>query len=136
MNMKSSRPCMHCEAGHMRLDTRDVTVSLGDLSKVVKDVHGWFCDQCDEIEFADAASAERYAAVSDALLTEKKVRQSAEIRRIRKKLRLTQQEAADIFGGGVNAFSRYELGKVEPPRSVVKLLEVLGRHPDLLDEVR
>ncbi|AOV18572.1 XRE family transcriptional regulator [Acidihalobacter aeolianus] len=134
--MKSSRPCMHCEAGHMRLDTRDVTVSLGDLSKVVKDVHGWFCDQCDEIEFADAASAERYAAVSDALLTEKKVRQSAEIRRIRKKLRLTQQEAADIFGGGVNAFSRYELGKVEPPRSVVKLLEVLGRHPDLLDEVR
>lgn len=120
----------------MRLDTRDVTVSLGDLSKVVKDVHGWFCDQCDEIEFADAASAERYAAVSDALLTEKKVRQSAEIRRIRKKLRLTQQEAADIFGGGVNAFSRYELGKVEPPRSVVKLLEVLGRHPDLLDEVR
>lgn len=134
--MKTSRPCMHCEAGHMRLDTRDVTVSLGDLSKVVKDVHGWFCDQCDEIEFADAASAERYAAASDALLTEKKARQSAEIRRIRKKLRLTQQEAADIFGGGVNAFSRYELGKVEPPRSVVKLLEVLGRHPDLLDEVR
>lgn len=120
----------------MRLDTRDVTVRLGDLNRVVKDVRGWFCDQCDEIEFADAASAERYAAASDALLAEKKTKQSAEIRRIRKKLRLTQQEAADIFGGGVNAFSRYELGKVEPPRSVVKLLEVLGRHPDLLDEVR
>ena len=33
--------------------------------------------------------------------------------RVRKKLALDQQEAAAIFGGGVNAFSRYENGN--PP---------------------
>ncbi|EQD78889.1 transcriptional regulator, XRE family [mine drainage metagenome] len=55
---------------------------------------------------------------------------------VRKKLRLDQQEAAEIFGGGVNAFSRYENGKTKPPLALVKLLKVLERHPDLLAEVR
>ena len=55
---------------------------------------------------------------------------------VRKKLALDQREAAEIFGGGVNAFSRYENGKTRPPLALVKLLKVLDRHPDLLAEVR
>ena len=31
--------------------------------------------------------------------------------------------AAAIFGGGVNAFSRYETGKTRPPLALVKLLD-------------
>jgi HTH-type transcriptional regulator/antitoxin MqsA len=49
---------------------------------------------------------------------------------------LGQREAAEIFGGGVNAFSRYENGKTKPPLALVKLLKVLDRHPDLLDEIK
>jgi HTH-type transcriptional regulator / antitoxin MqsA len=56
--------------------------------------------------------------------------------RVRKKLDLGQREAAEIFGGGVNAFSRYESGKTKPPLALVKLLKVLERHPELLGEVR
>ena len=51
---------------------------------------------------------------------------------VRKKLRLDQQEAAELFGGGANAFARYENGKTKPPLAPVKLLD---RHPDLLAEV-
>jgi len=40
------------------------------------------------------------------------------------------------FGGGTNAFSRYENGKTKPPLALVKLLMVLDRHPSLLNEVR
>jgi len=58
------------------------------------------------------------------------------IARVRKKLDLDQRQAAEIFGGGINAFSRYENGKTKPPLALVKLLKVLDRHPDLLDEVR
>jgi len=60
----------------------------------------------------------------------------AYIAKVRKKLDLDQREAADIFGGGVNAFSRYENGKTKPPLVWVKLLKVLDRHPDLRSEVR
>ena len=58
------------------------------------------------------------------------------IARVRKKLALDQRQAAAIFGGGANAFSRYENGKTKPPLALVKLLMVLDRHPNLLDEVR
>ena len=58
------------------------------------------------------------------------------IANVRKKLALDQREAGEIFGGGVNAFSRYENGKTKPPLSLVKLLKVLDRHPDLLAEFR
>jgi HTH-type transcriptional regulator/antitoxin MqsA len=56
--------------------------------------------------------------------------------RVRRKLALDQRDAAEIFGGGVNAFSRYENGKTKPPLALVKLLKVLERHPDLLAEIR
>ncbi|MES1264835.1 MAG: type II TA system antitoxin MqsA family protein, partial [Variovorax sp.] len=58
------------------------------------------------------------------------------ITQVRKKLALDQRQAAEIFGGGVNAFSRYENGKTKPPLALVKLLKVLDRHPELLDEIR
>jgi HTH-type transcriptional regulator/antitoxin MqsA len=58
------------------------------------------------------------------------------IAKVRKKLALDQREAAAIFGGGVNAFSRYENGKTKPPLALVKLLKILDRHPDLLSEVK
>lgn len=55
---------------------------------------------------------------------------------VRKKLMLDQREAAEISGGGVNAFSRSKNGKTKQPLALVKLLKVLDRHPDLLNEVR
>jgi HTH-type transcriptional regulator/antitoxin MqsA len=55
---------------------------------------------------------------------------------VRKKLKLGQREASELFGGGVNAFSRYETGKIKPPLALVKLLRILDSHPDLLSMVR
>lgn len=58
------------------------------------------------------------------------------ITKVRKKLALDQREAAEIFGGGVNAFSCYENSKTHPPLALVKVLKVLDRHPELLNEIR
>lgn len=59
-----------------------------------------------------------------------------EVRRIRKKLGLTQREAGEIFGGGIRAFSQYERGETRQGKSLDKLLRLLDKHPELLDEVR
>jgi HTH-type transcriptional regulator/antitoxin MqsA len=40
------------------------------------------------------------------------------IAKVRRKLDLDQQQAAELFGGGVNAFSRDESGKTKPPLAV------------------
>ncbi len=43
-----------------------------------------------------------------------------------------QQLAAQAL----RAFSRCETGKTRPPLALVKLLKVLDRHPELINEVR
>jgi len=42
---------------------------------------------------------------------------------------------AEIFGGGPNAFSRYERGETTPLRSTSNLLRLLNNHPEQLAEL-
>jgi HTH-type transcriptional regulator/antitoxin MqsA len=58
-----------------------------------------------------------------------------EVQEIRKKLKLTQKEASNLFGGGVNAFNRYEKGINPVPRPLSLLLTVLKKHPEQLKEI-
>ena len=55
---------------------------------------------------------------------------------MRKKFALDQRETEEIFGGGVDAVSRYENGKTKPTLALVKLLKMLDRHPELPSEVK
>ena len=54
---------------------------------------------------------------------------------VRERFKLNQQQAAKVFGGGTNAFSRYESGKTKPPVALIELFKVLDKHPALFDEV-
>ena len=101
---------------------------------VVGDLSGQRCGTCGEVVF-DADSAARYAAAGDALVQAERMRQSREIRRIRRKLGLSQAAAARLTGGGHNAFSRYERGEAAPMPAVINLLALLDRHPELVKEL-
>jgi HTH-type transcriptional regulator/antitoxin MqsA len=129
--------CPACGAAKLVRDTRDLSHTYKGETTTIPDVTGQFCPACDEA----VLDAEESARVSAAMLDfNKQVNASivdpAFIASVRKKLALDQREAAEIFGGGVNAFSRYENGKTKPPLALVKLLRVLDRHPELLNEVR
>lgn len=129
--------CPVCGAAKLVRDTRDLPYTYKGVSTTIESVTGEFCPACDEA-ILDAAESARTSAVM--VQFNKEVNAAyvdpAYITRVRKKLQLDQREAAEIFGGGVNAFSRYENGKTKPPLSLVKLLKVLDRHPDLLNEIR
>lgn len=129
--------CPHCGAAELVHDTRDREYTYKGESTVIPAVTGDFCPACDEA-ILDMSESVRTSALM--LEFNKKVNASivdpAFIASVRKKLNLDQREAAEIFGGGVNAFSRYENGKTKPPLALVKLLKVLDRHPDLLAEIR
>jgi HTH-type transcriptional regulator/antitoxin MqsA len=133
MNMK----CPFCGAAELLHATRDMPYSYKTDSMVIPGVTGNYCPACDEV----VMDASESARVSTAMLAfNKQVNASIVdpgfITSVRKKLALDQREAAEIFGGGVNAFSRYETGKTKPPLALIKLLKVLDRHPELLNEVR
>lgn len=94
---------------------------------------GAFCNHCnDGFPEHDAREEAAWAAFRDRVDAE----EVAELARIRKKLGLTQQEAAILAGGGKNAFSRYERGQAKPVAAVINLFRLLDRHPDLLRELK
>jgi len=129
--------CPTCGAADLVLDTRDITYTYKNASTVLPAVKGEFCNACNE-SILDAAESRR---TMDLMLAfNKRVNASIVdpcfIASVRKKLSLDQREASEIFGGGVNAFSRYENGKTKPSLALLKLLKVLDRHPDLLNEIR
>jgi HTH-type transcriptional regulator/antitoxin MqsA len=133
MNMK----CPSCGVAELVRDTRDLPYSYKGEVTTIPAVSGDFCPACDEA-MLEAGESSRVSAAM--LAFNKQVNASIVdpgfITAVRKKLALDQREAAEIFGGGVNAFSRYENGKTKPPLALVKLLKVLDRHPELLNEVR
>ena len=129
--------CPACGAAELLHDIRDLPYTYKGESTTIPSVEGDFCPSCGE----SVLDAEESVRVSSAMLSfNKQVNASVVdphfIAKVRKKLALDQREAAEIFGGGVNAFSRYENGRTKPPVALVKLLKVLDRHPELLDEVR
>ena len=129
--------CPSCGIGKLVRDTRDLPYAYKGESTVLPQVTGEFCTGCDE-SVLDATESRRTMKLM--LAFNKQVNASIVdpefIASVRKKLDLDQREAGEIFGGGVNAFSRYENGKTKPSLALVKLLKVLDRHPDLLNEVR
>ena len=129
--------CPICAKAEMVRDTRDISYTYKGETTTIPEVTGDFCPACGE-SIHDAEDSTRVSALM--LEFNKQINATivdpAFISSVRKKLALDQKEAAEMFGGGVNAFSRYENGKTKPPLALIKLLLVLDRHPDLLDEVR
>ena len=115
-------------------DTRDMPYTYKGETAVIPAVTGDFCPACAEVVL-DMAEAERYGLlVRD---VNKQVNaafvQPEFIVSVHKNLHLDQKEDAEIFSGGINAFSRYENGKTKPSLALVKLLKVLDRAPRTIE---
>jgi len=130
------RKCPSCTTrkGMARFEGGTFTIEHAGMTATVEGLSGWRCKGCGEVEF-DTDSARRYAAAGDDLVLRDRERQSKEIRRIRRKLGLSQVAAARLTGGGHNAFSRYERGEAAPLPAVVNLFRLLDKHPELLKDL-
>ncbi|WP_165218229.1 type II toxin-antitoxin system MqsA family antitoxin [Affinirhizobium pseudoryzae] len=131
------RVCVNCEDHNamQAFSGETHTVEFRGASAVVEKLSGFRCLACGEVEF-DEESAERYAEAGDALVRAARAEAGSELRRIRRKLGLNQVEASRLTGGGHNAFSRYETGKVTPTPAVINLFRLLDRHPEEVDRLK
>lgn len=129
--------CPVCGAAELIHDTRNVPYTYKGETTVVAAVTGDFCPACAE-SILDAGETNRVMREMSAFSKQVNaaIVDPAFIVTVRKKLNLDQRQAAEIFGGGINAFSRYENGKTKPPVALIKLLKLLDRHPNLIDEIR
>lgn len=129
--------CPSCGAAKLARDTRNIPYVYKGEKTVIRGVTGEFCPACGE-SVIDMVEGSRMSELM--LAFNRKVNAAcvdpAYIVKVRKKLALDQRQAGEIFGGGVNAFSRYETGRTKPPLALVQLLKLLDRHPEQLEEIR
>ena len=122
---------IHPDTGRtLRRDVRPQVVAFGSMRQTVN-VPGWYPDDAGDSIHTGAELAE-----SDQVFQELKAAYAAHVRRVRKRLKLTQEEAGRIIGGGRRAFQRYESGTTPPSDAAVGLIALLERHPEEIDFLR
>ena len=119
----------------MHRGVRPITLTYKDES-ITFDMPGWYCDQSEESIHTGADMK-----VSDRMLNRLKARtqgllEPEEVRRIRKKLHLTQETAGLVIGGGPRAFQKYESGDLLPSRAISSALILLDHNPKTLTVLR
>lgn len=103
---------------------------------VTFDMPGWYCE-----ESGEGVHTGMDLKTSDRMLNLLKARvegllQPAEIRRIRRRLKITQVAAGNLIGGGPRAFQKYESGDLLPSKAVCSALLMLDSAPELLELLR
>ena len=130
--------CPTCGTGKLVEAVRNIPYAYKGKKTAIKAVKGRFCDnpKCREVVM-DMGESVRTS--KQMLEFNKKVNAGLTpidlLTQVREQFNLTQQQAAKVFGGGANAFSRYESGNTKPPVALVKLFKVLNRHPELFNEI-
>jgi HTH-type transcriptional regulator / antitoxin MqsA len=115
----------------MRRDVRPMALNYKGES-ITFDMPGWYCNSSDE-----SIHTGLDMKVSDRMLNRLKARtegllEPEEIRRIRKKLHLTQEAAGMLIGGGPRAFQKYENGDLLPSRAISSAMALLDHEPEAL----
>lgn len=126
-----STTCPICDEGNLIATTKATTLRYGDALLQIPSVAVSVCSACgEEIVFPDQARANdlRY---SDAKREHDGLWTSHRINEWRMRWGLSQQQAAQLLGGGVNAFSKYERGEVMQSRSMDLLMRMYDQVPDV-----
>jgi HTH-type transcriptional regulator/antitoxin MqsA len=121
----------HPETGEtLRRGVRRQTIRFASLEREVE-MPGWYPEGDGDAVHTGADLAE-----ADRLYRELRKEYGAHVRKLRKRLKLSQEEAGRIIGGGKRAFQKYESGATPPSEAAVGLIEVLARHPEAIETLR
>ena len=129
---KQGDTCPLCGGGKLEEQVIEERFTYKGQSLVVPDYRILECPACGEavVPRESARRAEKvirdFGRGVDGLLS------AADIKRIRHKLHLTQEQMAQVLGGGLKGFARYENGQVIQSRAMDNLLRILDRFPESL----
>ncbi|UVW26836.1 type II toxin-antitoxin system MqsA family antitoxin [Massilia sp. H6] len=126
--------CPSCGLAPLVHATRDMVYSYKGKHTTIPEVMADCCAGCNEVIFT-VGELEHYGDLIRAFRRGVDRAGPRDIRAMRKALGLSLGRADAMFGEEEGGFARYEAGQAQAPVALVKLLELLGRHPRLLDEL-
>ena len=93
------------------------------------------CKRCGESFLSPKELKNNQLQLTNFKRTVDKLLTTNELKRIRKKLELTQKDASEIFGGGIRAFYKYETGENTQSKSLDILLRLIDSHKISLNDI-
>lgn len=131
-----TQKCPICGAGGLQKTVGTETFEYKGQEIAIPDYIAYVCPGCGEA-IVDPETLKKsgkmlkdFQRQVDGLLT------GQQIKRIRKKLGLTQEQMAEIVGGGLKSFARYESGQVCQSKGMDNLLRILDAYPEMLNVIR
>lgn len=126
--------CPICN-GTIKYDTKDVLYTYKNHTKyIAQPAH--YCEQCGESFLSPKDLKFNKKDIADFKREVENLLKSDELARIRKKFHLTQQEAAELFGGGVRAFHKYETGENIQSKPLDILLRLIDSNKISINDIR
>lgn len=125
-----------CETGKLTPITLSDSFTYKGLSIQVDDLQGMLCENCGADPILTEQILFNQEKIADAKRTALGMLTGVEIRQIRERLKLSQKHCSQLFGGGTNAFSKYERGEVIQSDAMDALLYIVDKFPFTLDALR
>lgn len=127
--------CPSCEQGLLSPFHDRETFTYKGQSFTLENLEFSKCDTCGTQMVIPAQERRNSARVRDEFRKIDGYLTGEEIKAVRKRLNFTQIEASTLFGGGVNAFSKYERSEIVQSKAMDRLLRLLDTHPDALQSL-
>ncbi len=125
--------CPACDVGTLRENYGVEELSYNGQTFVLNNMTYSVCDVCgteivtpQQARSNDRLIREEHRRIDGLLLAE-------EIKELRHKLKVTQHDASFLFGGGANAFSKYECSEVIQSVPMDRLLRIVDMVPGAFD---
>lgn len=133
---KTQAQCPICGEGRLRTATFDLAIQHRNIRLPVRGLEHSECSACGETPILPDQIRKNDRIIADAKRSYDGFLTGKQIAALRKTCNLTQYEAARIFGGGKNAFSKYERGEVIQSESMDRLLRLVSLLPWLVYPLR
>jgi HTH-type transcriptional regulator / antitoxin MqsA len=124
--------CPVCDSCEVTLQSHTGEIERHGVKRLVTNLRRYVCNECGTSFVDDDASRHNLVRVQLAFGEPTRFLIPEQIRTWRTALGLTQREAARLFGGGLNAFSKYENGDISPAESMDNLIWLCTRYSGLV----
>lgn len=112
----------------MRRGIRPLTLEYKGATTTF-DMPGWYSDAAEEAIYTGEDMKVSDRALNRLKASVEGLLSSDEIKRVRQRLGLTQEQAGELIGGGPRAFQKYEADDLLPSRAISSALLLLDRDP-------
>jgi HTH-type transcriptional regulator / antitoxin MqsA len=131
-----AQKCPICGAGKLKKKIGPETFEYKRETLTIPNYVTYACAECGEAIVDSATLKESGKKLKDFQREVDGLLTGQQIKAIRMKLGLTQEQLADIVGGGLKSLARYESGQVCQSKGMDNLLRILDAYPHTLKVIQ